>query len=68
MYCTILKEIRGREILDLPGYTLQQPLDPFSSKSIVKQKIAVVWSYFRDFFGAEKIEDLSQSIFFAGVF
>ena len=27
-------------------------------------KIAVFWSYFRDFVGAQKIEDLSESIFF----
>jgi len=30
VYCTILKEVRGREILNPPGYTSQQPLDPFS--------------------------------------
>ena len=27
-------------------------------------KMAVVWSYFRDFVRAQKIEDLSESIFF----
>ena len=36
MYCTIVKEMRGREIFDLPGQTSQQPLDPFSSNSVVQ--------------------------------
>jgi len=32
-------------------------------------KMAVCWSYFQDFIGAQKIEDLSESkIFFAEVF
>ena len=32
-------------------------------------KMAVFWSYFRDFVGAQKIEDLSETkIFFADVF
>ena len=31
-------------------------------------KIAVFWSYFRDFVGAQKIEDLSESIFFSQKF
>ena len=38
MYCFILKEMRGREIFDLPGQTSQQLQDPFSSDSVVEQK------------------------------
>ena len=41
----------------IPGYTSQQLLDPFSSDSVVQQKCRC----FRDFTGAQKIENLSES-------
>ena len=37
VYCTILKEMTGRGIFDLPG-----SLDPFSSNSVVKQNGGVL--------------------------
>ena len=42
VYCTILKEMREREISNLPGQTSQEPLDPFSSNSVVKQNGGVL--------------------------
>ena len=57
MYCIILKEMREWEIFNHPGWMSQQPLDPFSSDLVVKQK----WQYFQDFVGTQKIEGLSES-------
>ena len=48
--------------------TSQQLLDPFFSDSVVQQNGRVL-SYSRDFLGAQKIEDLSESKkFFAELF
>ena len=69
MYYIILKEMRGREIFDLPGQTSQQPPGPILLRLGRETKVAAFWSYFRDFVAAQKIEDLSESKkFFAEVF
>ena len=49
VYSTMLKEMRGREIFKLPGWTSQQLLDPFSSNSVAKQNggFLVLLSRFR---------------------
>ena len=52
MYCIILKEMRGREIT---------ATGPILLRLGRTTKMAVFWSYFRDFVGAQKIEDLSES-------
>ena len=68
VYYTILKEMRGREISNLPGWKSQELLDPFSSNSVVKQNGGVL-ELFSRFRGAQKIEDLTESKnFFAELF
>ena len=42
VYCTILNEMRGNEMSNLPGQTSQEPLDPFSSNSVAKQNAGVL--------------------------
>ena len=67
MFCIILKEIRGREIFAWVDVTTAA--GPILHRLGRATKMAAFWSYFRDFDGAQKIEDLSKSkFFFAEVF
>ena len=62
-YYTILKEVRGRKIFNLPAS--QQPLNPFSSNSVAKQNGGVLVLFSR-FVSAQKITESKQ--FFAVLF
>ena len=66
MYCIILNEMRGREIFLGRRHNSCWTHSPQTRSC---NKNGGFWSYFRDFVGAQKIEDLSESkIFFAEVF
>ena len=66
--CTIVKEMRGPEIFNLPGWTSQEPLHPVSSNSVVKQNggVLVLFSRFRR--GTENRRFNRIQKFFAEVF
>ena len=53
--------MRGRKIFDLPGVDVTTAAGPILLRPGRATKMAVFWSYFRDFVGAQKIEDLSES-------
>ena len=68
VYCTILKEMRGREIFKFLGRR-HNSRSTHSPQTRSWNKMAVFWDYFRDLVGAQKIEDLTESKnFFAEVF
>ena len=60
VYCTILKEMRGREIFNVLG---RRHISRWthSPKTRSWNKMAVFWCNFRDFVGSQKIEDLTES-------
>ena len=63
VYCIILKEMRGIEISKLLGRRHNSRWT-HSPQTRSRNKMVVSWSYFRDFVGVQKIEDLTESIFF----
>ena len=65
MYCINLKEMRGQEIFDLPGWTSQQLLHQFSSDLVVQQKLRCFGTIFEISSGHRKSRIYPNQIFFS---